>query len=157
MHAVLKASSFCNVKYNIHIWPSPLQSFWTSLQHRMKVLCMSAMALSTGNDFSFSQAEAPPMVHKSCLCRVWCDARAKLLYFMCLGNWEMAEILGKGLSQGASLCWNSVLVRSLISPFQPSIIIPSLLHLLFRADAILFNIYKDNLLGLSAPSWFPEM
>lgn len=32
--------------------------------------------------------------HKGCLCRAWCDGRAKLLHVMCLGNWEMAEISG---------------------------------------------------------------
>lgn len=36
--------------------------------------------------------------HKGCLCRAWCDGRAKLLHVMCLGNWEMAEISGAGTS-----------------------------------------------------------
>ena len=52
MHAVLKASSFCNVKYNIHMWLPQLQISQTSLQRRMEALCVSAMALSAGNDFN---------------------------------------------------------------------------------------------------------
>lgn len=68
----------------------------------------------------------------------------------------MAEILGKGLSQGvgsASLPAEALsLVRCLVSPLHPSIVIPGSLLLLFRADAILFNVYKASFLGLSAPS-----
>lgn len=52
MHAVLKACSFCSVKYHIQMWLPQLQISQTSLQYRMEVLCVSAMALSAGNDFN---------------------------------------------------------------------------------------------------------
>lgn len=67
----------------------------------MEILCLCAMALGTGNDFNICHGRFQLLPgrgsssrHKGCLCRVWCDGRAKLLHVMCLGNWETAEISG---------------------------------------------------------------
>lgn len=102
----------------------------------MEILSLSAMGLGTETistsatgDFSSCQAETPPL-----------DTKAVCVEHgvMCLGNWEMAEI---------SAGWHILLPTgtktqsgALVSPLHPSVIIPSSLHLLFRAGGIVFRI-----------------
>lgn len=89
-------------------------------------ICHGRFQLLPGRDSSSA--------HKGCLCRAWCDGRAKLLHVMCLGNgWDFRELAHPAPR------WNQVPVRSLF-PLHPCIIILSSLHLLLRADGTAFHI-----------------